>query len=331
MRISTSSICFPPTVRLLAVAAILSCATATAQAPAARGGAVRERIIERIRDRAGDRTAGPSTKLGAATADAGEQAELGGRKVTIWKPATTAKAPAPLVIFSHGFHGTPTQSKFLTAALAKHGYLVVAPKHADSGFALGAEGSLKPDVKFGEPESWTEQTYRDRGDDLRAILTALKNDKPWSERIAWDKVALVGHSLGGYTSLGAAGAWPSWKLAEVRAVVALSPYCSPYVKSDTLAGLKVPVMYHGGTRDFGITPFVKRSGGAYDATPAPCTFVEFDGAGHMAWTDLKPDYHDSITRYTLAFLGKHLRHETDPKATTELGSKRADVAELRKK
>lgn len=331
MRISSSSALFSVAASLLAIVGMsIVESAAQAQAPAGRGGAVRERIIERIRDRAGDRAIAPAAKTDAAKSDAGEPSELGGRKVVIWKPAE-AKGPMPLVVFSHGFHGTPTQSKFLTAALAKQGYLVVAPKHADSGFALGGDGSLKPDEKFGEPESWTEKTYRDRGDDVRAIVEALKNDKQWTERIAWEKVALIGHSLGGYTSLGAAGAWPSWKLAEVKAVVALSPYCSPYVKSGTLAKLNVPVMYQGGTRDFGITPFVKRSGGAYDATPSPCVFVEFDGAGHMAWTDLKPDHHDSITRYTLAFLAKHLQHETDPKTTTDLGAKRADVAELRAK
>ena len=32
---------------------------------------------------------------------------------------------------------------------------------------------------------------------------------------------LAGHSLGGYTVLALAGAWPSWKLANVRAVLAL--------------------------------------------------------------------------------------------------------------
>jgi hypothetical protein len=45
-------------------------------------------------------------------------------------------------------------------------------------------------------------------------------------------------------------------------------------------------MYQGGTLDIGITPFVAKSGGAYDSTPAPKFFAELRAAGHLAWTNL---------------------------------------------
>src|SRR2546421_147846 len=76
----------------------------------------------------------------------------------------------------------------------------------------------------------------------------------------------AGHSLGGYTVLGLAGGWPSWKLPEVKAVLALSPYCSPLAQKGRLSAIKVPVMYQGGTRDLGITPSVIKGRGAYDQT-----------------------------------------------------------------
>jgi predicted dienelactone hydrolase len=140
-------------------------------------------------------------------------------------------------------------------------------------------------------------------------------------------VALAGHSLGGYTVLGLAGAWPSWKIDGIKAVLALSPYCSPYLKNGKLDAINVPVMYQGGTKDIGITPFVKRNGGAYDVTNGQVYFVEFNDAGHFAWTDLKADFQESITFYSLAFLDKHVKGNSK----VELTKKRADVTDLRAK
>ena len=60
--------------------------------------------------------------------------------------------------------------------------------------------------------------------------------------------------------------------------------------SKLFSGLDAPVMYQGGTRDIGITPFINKGNGAYPQSPAPKYYVEFDGAGHFAWTDLNPKY-----------------------------------------
>jgi hypothetical protein len=53
-------------------------------------------------------------------------------------------------------------------------------------------------------------------------------------------------------------------------------------------------MYQGGTRDIGITPSLKKSGGCYPKTAAPAYLVEFEGAGHFAWTDLTGNHHELI-------------------------------------
>ena len=66
-----------------------------------------------------------------------ESATIGGVKVSVWRPPARRTAPAPLVVFSHGFGGSSTQSTFLMKALAGAGYLVVAPNHKDAGAFLG--------------------------------------------------------------------------------------------------------------------------------------------------------------------------------------------------
>ena len=66
-------------------------------------------------------------------------------------------------------------------------------------------------------------------------------------------------------------------------------------------------MYQGGTRDIGITPSLKKSGGGYPKTAAPAYLVEFEGAGHFAWTDLTGNHHELINNYSIAFFDKYLR------------------------
>src|SRR5205085_2610811 len=93
-----------------------------------------------------------------------ETTTLGGVPVAVWRPA--GSAPAPLVIFSHGLHGMAAQSTFLTRALADHGYLVIAPDHADSPRGmLSGRGRLRPEQPLGQFDRWTDDTYRGRRDD----------------------------------------------------------------------------------------------------------------------------------------------------------------------
>jgi hypothetical protein len=69
-------------------------------------------------------------------------------------------------------------------------------------------------------------------------------------------------------------------------------------------------MYQGGTLDLGITPWIRKNSGGYDASPDPKYYVEFAGEGHFAWTNLRPQAHDRILRYSLAFLDRYVRNQT---------------------
>jgi predicted dienelactone hydrolase len=258
----------------------------------------------------------------------GQAVQLADRAVTVWEPARqdSAQVPAPVVIFSHGFHGCSIQSQFLMQALATAGYIVFAPNHRDAtcngGPAHWFEGPAEP---FQSPAKWSDATYRDRADDIAAIVAALRADERCRGRIDLERLGLVGHSLGGYTVLGLSGARASWTLPGVKAVVALSPFTSPYVVQNTLHGIDVPVMYQGGTRDGAVTPVVSRSGGAYDLTPPPKYYVEFEDAGHFAWTDLRDTDHAAISAYAVAFLNRYVRGDDDPQLT----QRRREVTDLR--
>ena len=254
---------------------------------------------------------------------------IAGRRVAMWKPAGAAPPDGyPVILFSHGFTGCGTQSVFLTEALAQAGYFVLAPNHQDAGCdtGLGRQGELFAQLAttpskapFRKPELWTEATYRDRGDDLEAILAALLKEKSF-QGVPLDpaRIGLAGHSLGGYTVLALGGAWPSWKDRRVKAILALSPYCTPFILKGNLRHLDVPVMYQGGTLDVGVSPFVRRPGGAYDLTSAPKYFLDLAGAGHFAWTNLNKSYQPVINDYALAFFRRYLKGTADPDALAQL-------------
>jgi predicted dienelactone hydrolase len=247
---------------------------------------------------------------------------VAGLDVAVWKPETSPPAAGfPVVVFSHGFTGCNTQSRFLMEALARAGYLALAPNHEDArcGSARTGEGhpgnlgDMVPEQRFQRPEEWTEATYQKRGKDIESLLDAMLGGTllPGTPVDA-KRIGLAGHSLGGYTVLGLAGAWPSWKDRRIKAVLALSPFCSPYVAKGDLGHMNVPVMYQGGTRDFGITPTVRRFQGAYDRSSAPKYYVEWNGAGHLAWTDLNHTYQGIINDYSVAFFDRFLKGKDDP-------------------
>lgn len=237
---------------------------------------------------------------------------IGGRDVAVWKPAAPAPSSgSPVIVFLHGFSGCNTQSVFLMEALASAGYLVLAPNHQDARCGSARHDSVRgwrPEEPFQKPLQWTEATYRDRADDIRAVLDAVLSGPSFQGvRVDAYRVGIAGHSLGGYTALGVSGAWPAWKDSRILAVLALSPYTNPYLDNGALGRLDVPVMYQGGTLDLGITPSVKRVSGAYERSSAPKYFVEFTGAGHLAWTDLTKRFQRVINDYSVAFFDRYLK------------------------
>jgi predicted dienelactone hydrolase len=264
--------------------------------------------------------------LVAATAAASEQqVKLAGLDVTVWSDAAVAGQRQPVLLFSHGFRGCATQSRFLMEAFARAGYIVFAPNHRDASCARAG----RPDqtgASFRTPDAWTDAAFRDRADDLKRLRDAIAADARFASRADLGRIGLVGHSLGGYTVLGMAGAWPAWKLDGVRAVLALSPYSQPFVVQRTLGGLSAPVMYQGGTRDVGITPAIHKTRGAYEQSPSPKYFVDFEGASHFAWTNLGVVARQSIVDYSVAFADRYVKG-TPPAAI--LSEKRAGVAVFR--
>ena len=254
--------------------------------------------------------------------------ELAGRSTAVWEPTAVAgqRGPAPVLIFSHGFGGCAIGVSYLMKALAEHGYWVFAPQHKDGNCNRRPPG--RPEEPFRNAAQWSERTYSQRRDDVIALEGALKLDRRYAARVDFSRLGYLGHSLGGYTVLALAGAWPTWLSApRPRAVLAMSPYVEPFLSLGTLGDVNVPVMLQGGTVDFGITPSLTRAGGAYDALHAPKYLVVFTGARHLSWGNGgSADIHAAIVESAIAFFDHYVRHQPAMSTLTDAG---AGVASLR--
>jgi predicted dienelactone hydrolase len=231
--------------------------------------------------------------------------------------------PAPLIVFSHGDLGCGLQSIAFTEELARHGYVVAAPDHADAFLCHTArpgdsERTIQPN--FLQPKTWTDATFVSRRDDIEATIDELLSDDVFQQVIDAKNIGAAGHSLGGYTVVGLVGGWTSWVDPRIRAVLAVSPYVMPFQVRNTLQHIHVPLMYQG---DVGITPFLAGANGAYSQSNAPAYFVDLKNAGHLAWVncgkaattasclETKANMR-SIDEYGVAFFDRYLKHQLTP-------------------
>lgn len=245
----------------------------------------------------------------------------------VWTPDTDAGARWPVVVFSHGIHLCANQSRFITEAIAAAGYLVIAPNHADANCSFNREARDEPRSTRASGAMSNDADYADRAYDIRAVLDALAADPQLLPRADLSRVALVGHSLGGYTVLAMGGALPAWKLPRVAAIVAFAPYVTPFAARGALHDLGAPVMYQTGALDPIFTFPVAALGGSYAQSPAPKYYVEIEGAGHYAWTDGAGSGKHEIVEYAIAFLDCYVKGAPE---SPLLQARQAGVLSLRR-
>ncbi len=117
-----------------------------------------------------------------------------GRSLTGAAPVAGA-TPYPVIVFSHGFHLSPAAYAVLTEHYASHGFVVVAPEHRET-LDPTFQGLWKGLID--RPRSVTRTL------DFAEGLTAPGGTL--AGLLDMSRVAVVGHSYGGYTALAAAGA-----------------------------------------------------------------------------------------------------------------------------
>jgi predicted dienelactone hydrolase len=188
------------------------------------------------------------------------------------RDATVRRGRFPLIVFSHGTCGRPTEASYLTMALASRGFVVAAPPHpgntADDGFAACISGGAAidalvnrlPDVRFTIDSMLAE--------------TANRSSR-FARRLRPDAIGVSGLSFGGYTALSAAQQEP-----RLRAALVLVPGGTALLGPKDIA---IPTMVIGAEHDT-VVRFAE-SEKAYGRLAGPRFLVELLGANHLSVVD----------------------------------------------
>ncbi len=181
---------------------------------------------------------------------AGQPENIGPYTLDVALDAPIAPGPFPLVLVSHGTGGTPLTHRLLAHALARHGFVVGLPRHH---------------ANHRDDNSWhnTPGNLTARPRHLRLAIDGLLAEFGAALRPDW--VAVIGHSLGGYSALALAGGRPGSLPhehadgtpqpipvvpdARVRALVLLAPATSWYRAAGALREVRVPILLLLGDQD----------------------------------------------------------------------------------
>ena len=118
----------------------------------------------------------------------------------------------PLILYAHGGSSAYIDNTRLLQELASAGYMVLSVHFNFSFERYDLEISLTQIPSLDEQRQLVQdRTVPVQADMLQAALNHLQNDPTWASQIDWDKVAILGHSLGGTTALEAALAQPAIK------------------------------------------------------------------------------------------------------------------------
>jgi predicted dienelactone hydrolase len=146
----------------------------------------------------------PASQEGAALeggvwypADAGGTlTTIGENPILVGQPvrfdAPVSRGRHGLVVLSHGYSGHWNNQGWLAVDLVRQGYVVVAVNH--------------PGTTATDMNTATAARLWARPRDISRSIDALFRDPAWSDIIAADQLAAIGHSLGGWTVMELAGA-----------------------------------------------------------------------------------------------------------------------------
>jgi predicted dienelactone hydrolase len=223
-------------------------------------------------------------------------------------PIVANAGPRPLLMFSHGSCGIPTQSLFLTTVLASYGFVVAAPPHPGN--------VLSPTC---ETEAALDDAFVNRPADISFVigeLLALDDTADSFLHAAIDpaRIGVVGHSFGGLTAL-RVSALDARVIAGLALAPAIEPPWGGPTVEEEIARIDVPMMLQGGDLDT-LTPFEPTSQRAYDLLGPPRYLVEILNIGHFGFSDIcvppcgvpgmltQGDAHRATLRYAVPFLLK---------------------------
>lgn len=218
-------------------------------------------------------------------------------------PLDNSGGPYPLLMFSHGSCGIPTQSTFLLPQLASHGFIIAAPPHPGNTLLEF------PDCGTGQAQIASAQ---ERPQDIEFVLNALlaasgDHSSPFFGAIDANRLGISGHSFGGFTTYLTAAIEPRFKVA-----IPMAPYVG------AAPPLTIPSLTMLGQIDSVVDDNAIRA--VYASGAAPKYLVEIANSGHYTFSDgcfpsadcnppttlTQGEAHDAVRRWVLPFLKVYL-------------------------
>jgi len=189
--------------------------------------------------------------------DAPERSEyFGPFEVSVAMNGVIAEGPFRLAVISHGTGGSHLLYRTLAAHLARNGFVVALPEHPRNNRNNNELGG-------------TAENMENRPRHLRIAIDWAFADAQLKPELKRGQVAIIGHSLGGYTALALAGGRPVAFAHEtpelkarpmevtpderVKALVLLAP-ATPWFKGHgALQAVDVPILMLTGEKDEYVT------------------------------------------------------------------------------
>lgn len=207
-----------------------------------------------------------------------------------------ANGKFPLIVISHGNGGSHLLYRTISTRLAKSGYIVAMPEH----FGNNRNNN--------ELEN-TIANLINRPKHISLTIDSILLDSRFGKFILSNKIAVIGHSMGGYTALALAGGIPWTQEAErvetssdarVKAIVLMAPGAGWFMNS--LSKVTIPILLYGAEHD-PITPEwnaeIVRNG---VPDPSQVTYHFVPNAGHFSF----------LSPFPAAMKNPNFRPSTDP-------------------
>ena len=124
-------------------------------------------------------------------------------QVYIYQPQQQQNGTYPIVIASHGLASSPEHFSDYAEHLASYGYVVAVPQHP------GSDRQQLQNLKRGlSRQIFLTSEFIDRPKDISYVIDELerRNQIAMRGKLDLNKIAVIGHSFGGYTALAVAGA-----------------------------------------------------------------------------------------------------------------------------
>lgn len=189
----------------------------------------------------------------------------------------------PLVMISHGSGGSHLLYRTISTHLVKNGFIVAMVEHYGNN------------RNNNELEN-TEENLTLRPKHISLSIDKLLSDSFFSNHIVTDKIAVIGHSMGGYTALAMAGGIPrtrEGKIIEttadprIKAIVLLAPGTGWFMNG--LEKVSIPILMLTAEHD----PFTP----AWNAEiviksisdKSLVTFRQVENAGHFSFLSPFPE------------------------------------------